>query len=191
MQEFQLLLINEKRGLYYRFSLYFIIGLSVLFIYFAFFEDNDLLDSRKFTLSGFIVLFLIACLFDKRKAPRIYAGSLFFIAYAWSALKFYWLAVGVLLFGLLFILAVRKKVVVLDTEKIIYPSFPKKIIRWTELNNVLIKDGLLTIDFKNNKLIQQLIDESASSVNEKEFNEFCQRQLSVEREKTQGTGNNE
>jgi hypothetical protein len=40
-----------------------------------------------------------------------------------------------------------------------------------------MKDGVLTIDFKNNKIIQQSIDEARSSVNEKEFNEFCQKQL--------------
>ena len=62
------------------------------------------------------------------------------------------------------------------SDQIIYPSFPKRIIHWKELSNVILKDGLLTIDFKNNKIIQQSIM-YADRVNEKEFNEFCKKQL--------------
>lgn len=62
-------------------------------------------------------------------------------------------------------------------EKIIYPSFPKKKIAWSELNNIVLKDGLLTIDFRNNKFIQQPVDETKTAVNEQEFNDFCRQQL--------------
>jgi len=64
-----------------------------------------------------------------------------------------------------------------DRESIVYPSFPKRIILWNELQNIVLKDGILTIDFRNNKLIQQDLDEEVT-VNEKEFNEFCKQQLS-------------
>jgi hypothetical protein len=40
---------------------------------------------------------------------------------------------------------------------------------------VILKDGILTIDFRNDKLIQQEISES---INEPEFNEFCRDSLS-------------
>ncbi|MGC4034655.1 MAG: hypothetical protein QM764_01750 [Chitinophagaceae bacterium] len=46
------------------------------------------------------------------------------------------------------------------------------------MSNAILKDGILTIDFKNNKIIQAEIDEEYAVVNEKEFNEFCKRQLS-------------
>jgi hypothetical protein len=42
---------------------------------------------------------------------------------------------------------------------------------------MVIKDGLFTVDFKNNRLIQQAVDEGVSTVNEKVFNEFCSKQL--------------
>jgi hypothetical protein len=35
------------------------------------------------------------------------------------------------------------------------------------------------MDFKNNKLLQQLIDENSISINEKEFNDFCKEQLKI------------
>jgi hypothetical protein len=178
MQKFELLLKNEKLKLYYRFNLFISFGLSLLFIYFVFFTENDLSSRRKIILSGIAILFLAASLIDKKKdRQNIFSGSILYLAFAWSVLKIYWLAVSILALGLLFILSIKRKIVVLDTKKIIYPSFPKKQIRWSELNNVMLKDGLLTIDFKNNKLIQQVIDESVSSVNEQEFNEFCKEQF--------------
>jgi hypothetical protein len=70
----------------------------------------------------------------------------------------------------------KRKLKVSFANQIIYPSFPTRIIQWNELNNVILKDGLLTIDFKNNKIIQQLIKHS-NAINEKEFNEFCKQQL--------------
>ena len=62
-------------------------------------------------------------------------------------------------------------------EKIAYPSFPKRNITWSELSNIILKDGLLTINFKNNKFIQQFVDETKTAVNEQEFNDFCSQQL--------------
>ena len=70
----------------------------------------------------------------------------------------------------------KKTLVSIFTDKILYPSLPQKNISWPELNAIILKDGLLTIDFKNNKLIQQTIDEN-STVNEQDFNEFCRQQL--------------
>jgi hypothetical protein len=42
---------------------------------------------------------------------------------------------------------------------------------------VILKDGLLTIDFNNNKLAQLNVTDFFSKEQEKEFNEFCQVQL--------------
>jgi hypothetical protein len=66
--------------------------------------------------------------------------------------------------------------VLVKSEGIIYPSFPVKEINWPELQNIILKDGILTIDFRNDKLIQQEIEED-EDVNEEDFNEFCKQQL--------------
>lgn len=62
-------------------------------------------------------------------------------------------------------------------NEITFNSFPKRKLRWSEINNALIKDGLITIDQKNNKLFQKEIDSGVSLQVEKEFNEFCRQQL--------------
>ncbi|HKG67554.1 MAG TPA: hypothetical protein VKA92_01705, partial [Segetibacter sp.] len=48
---------------------------------------------------------------------------------------------------------------------------------WNEINNALIKDGLITIDLKNNKLFQKEIDGHVSADIEKEFNDFCKQHI--------------
>lgn len=63
-------------------------------------------------------------------------------------------------------------------DSVVVNTFPKKKFSWSEIANVVLKDNLLTVDFKNNKLIQKEIDEGVSLATEREFNEFCRLQLS-------------
>jgi hypothetical protein len=44
--------------------------------------------------------------------------------------------------------------------------------KWNDFNNVVLKDNLLTLDFKNNKVLQ-LETEESTSIDEKVFNTFC------------------
>jgi hypothetical protein len=49
---------------------------------------------------------------------------------------------------------------------------------WSAMQNVVLKDNLLTIDFKTNKIIQVEIIEGGRTVDEAEFNRFCNERLS-------------
>ena len=99
------------------------------------------------------------------------------LSFAWI-LAGYWV-VGVLniLFMILHTASLQKPIVSINESRVLYPSFPKKKIDWQELSNLIIKDGLLTIDFKNNKIIQQQIADISATIDEKEFNDFCRQQL--------------
>lgn len=125
-----------------------------------------------------VLLFIPEHLFRKKQKP-VHGLKLCLII-----LPVFWLVIlpypliGVvsLFLGLLYVLSKREFKVSCNQEFISYPSFPPRKISWKELNNVILKDGLLTIDFKNNKLIQQLIDET-NTIDENEFNEYCKRNL--------------
>ena len=56
--------------------------------------------------------------------------------------------------------------------------FKTVIFPWAGMENVILKDNLLTIDFKTNKIIQVEIVESSRMVDETEFNQFCNMQMS-------------
>jgi len=62
-------------------------------------------------------------------------------------------------------------------DSIVFNSFPKKRYNWNEIKNVVLKDNILTVDFKNNKLVQKETEEEVSMEVEAEFNEFCRKQL--------------
>ena len=51
--------------------------------------------------------------------------------------------------------------------------FKTVVFPWTEMDNVILKDNLLTVDFKTNKIIQVEILENNRMIDETEFNFFC------------------
>ncbi|MES2332922.1 MAG: hypothetical protein V4539_25160 [Bacteroidota bacterium] len=71
------------------------------------------------------------------------------------------------------------KEIAFNEEGIIINSFPQRSYRWALLSNVVLKDCILTIDFRNNQLIQKETQEDTTVQEEKEFNEFCRKQLLV------------
>ena len=64
-----------------------------------------------------------------------------------------------------------------STEEISFNSLPRKVLKWSEVTNVLIKDSLITIDQKNNKLFQKEIEGYVTNDIEREFNEFALKQM--------------
>lgn len=66
-----------------------------------------------------------------------------------------------------------------DSSGITFNSFPKKHFPWQAFRNVVLKDGILTLDFTNNKILQKEIDERVAVFLEAEFNDFCRAQLAV------------
>lgn len=95
-----------------------------------------------------------------------------------------WFMVNVWYLALIFLIAaiIERGVKTLpewafDENEIVFNSFPTKKYTWTELNNVVLKFGMLTIDFKNNKIVQGEVNDDVPAEVEKEFNEFCAAQL--------------
>lgn len=114
----------------------------------------------------------------KRPLPDFWHRSIFGIcALVWMKEGFWWLSIMLLLFILLDFIAHKKLVVHVTDKTIVVPYILQREVSWDELNNVILKDGLLTIDFKNNKLFQHIILNSDEDISEKEFNEFCREQL--------------
>jgi hypothetical protein len=47
------------------------------------------------------------------------------------------------------------------------------------MNNVMLKDGMLTLDFKNNKLLQKETIDEDGDADEDEFNAWCRERFKV------------
>jgi hypothetical protein len=114
----------------------------------------------------------------KKETPALWHRSVFLICViVWMFENYWWLSIALVFFIWLDLLTHRKLEVKISETGILIPSLIRKRIEWNELNNLILKDGLLTIDFKNNKLIQQLILNPEKEVDEKGFNAFCRCQL--------------
>lgn len=64
-----------------------------------------------------------------------------------------------------------------DNDEVIINSFPKKRYTWEAFQNIVLKDGLLTLDYKNNTLFQKQIETAVEKELEDAFNLFCQERL--------------
>lgn len=60
---------------------------------------------------------------------------------------------------------------------IFFDNLLKKKYQWTEFNNIILKDNILTLDFKNNRVYQRETIDEDSDCDEDEFNQFCREQL--------------
>jgi hypothetical protein len=66
-----------------------------------------------------------------------------------------------------------------DYDRIVINTLIRQRHDWSAFNNIVLKDGLLTLDFKNNRLMQKEIadDEDEDDADEEEFNTWCREQL--------------
>lgn len=131
-----------------------------------------------------IIFLTVSNIYDQKRKKSFRFGIVIIIA-----------GIGILMhstlpnsIGWLFILAGLSEKKLLQNREIGFSKneikenglFGKKI-RWEDLNQVIIKDDILTIDFKNNKLIQAETDDEDDDeyeVGDDEFNTYCRNRIS-------------
>jgi hypothetical protein len=119
------------------------------------------------------------CIWQKKKggAP-FYRFGLLLAAMGWySMADGLWISLIYLLAAMLEKQVKFPEEIAFDENEIVFNSFPKKRYDWAALKNVVLKDGLLTLDFKNDKLIQKELDADTNKGTEEEFNLFAKVQL--------------
>jgi len=176
MKQFELLLKNEKKKSYQRITWLIIISNIALLI---------LLSIKGIFSKGEVIAIVIMIglaifipLYVKSKDVKLETSIIFIILMTvWISTGYWWVAIINFVFEIFQIAALRNLVVRVKLNSVIYPSFPQRQIDWKDLSNLILKDGLLTIDFKNNKIIQQYVDQKSLTIDEKEFNDFCRQQL--------------
>ena len=152
--------------------------------FFSYYIVNGINSSWKYFIVIVVVLLqLVYNYFQRKKNKEIsYWGAFFLIAVGFLILP----VIGItnLITALLFIISafLEKQIkfpkeIGLDNDGLTFNSLPKKFVQWSAVSNAVLKDGLITIDYKNNKLFQKEIQEQVSAETEKEFNEFCKSNL--------------
>lgn len=178
MKKYEIVLLNKKAKIYSTIS-WLIIALN--FFAFVYIGISGSAKSTLYSIAGSVILliiFILQVLYNKIKNQ--FKPVFGFIIVTWLFMGFYWPAVINALLFIFYTISTRRLAVAINEDGIIYPSFPKKIVGWNDLNNLILKDGLLTIDFKNNKLAQAEINvDDDNALNEQEFNDFCRNYLKL------------
>ena len=180
MLKYEIALKNEKAKTYLVISWLLLSSNFITLVLLTISADFKKLGPFILSLLAVVAIFLGR--YFKRKYENITYSWVFFIfSLAWFLSPYDWVGYINLAFFILEPLANRKLSARIYNNKIIYPTtIPKKIL-WEEISNVILRDGILTIDLKNNKILQQDLDDSSSEINEPEFNDFCRQQLNVKK----------
>lgn len=119
--------------------------------------------------------------YKQRKKPDLTVAFVLAAFVIYTLLDLPWIGVLYIILTLIYSKSVKSIEIGFSMDVIVVDGLVQKRIYWNELNNVLIKDGLLTMDYKNNRLFQQetdeLDEEDDDDVTEEEFNAFCQAAL--------------
>jgi len=141
---------------------------SILYHTNQYFFINVLSAVILFTAAIFVNTLLTKYKIDNRILLVIAAIQLFI---ATHAIIF---AAILIIYGLIVKKLYKEPVVNVNTEGVIFKKmFANPVHAWDEFNNIILKDNLLTLDFKNNKLLQLTIVENETMVDEGSFNHFC------------------
>lgn len=152
----------------------------MLFITIVIFIVNTFLEPGKHNVGPMFICLLIIgwmifCYTQQRRGVQpFYRSALLFAAIGWYMHpNGIWIALVYLVAAVLERFVKFPEEIAFDKEEIVINSFPKKRYTWNELNNVVLKDGLLTIDFKNNKMLQRLVDSEVDVKVEEEFTSYA------------------
>jgi hypothetical protein len=175
MQKFEIVLRNDKVNKLVLMNWLIILLNFLLLIYITILQASEKNNYPFFGAALLLIIILFRLITGKKNRQYEKTEIIYFVIIAtWLVSGFYWIALIDFILFILQIISKRKLIVNFDDDGIEYPSFPKKKIRWLDLNNVILKEGLLTIDLKDNRLFQNQI---ISPINEAEFNEFCRKEL--------------
>lgn len=172
MEIIELTLKNEKERTF-RFIILFFVVLHIIFFIFLLFDEI-------FWKKGVIGMTLIALytgfrlLVAKAGGGRFSYGSGFFFLFAFFfTIPWLWLVDAILF--IVSTITLNKTTLYFSSAYIEKRNIPGKKYPWHLFTNVVLKDNLLTLDFKSNKLLQAEI--SASNTDEAAFNTFVKQQL--------------
>lgn len=156
-------------------ALIFLLLNFTVFIFLLFYEAYRY-PALAFMVAFVLYLLLRQYLFKKGNVNSILDEFVFFIpAAGWFGLHNYVIGIACIIMGFLYKLSLQDIKFIFGRSNIVKMNFPKKKFEWDMFNNVLLKDNVLTLDFKNNTLLQAEVEKS--DVNEIDFNSFAKLQM--------------
>ncbi|RYY54766.1 MAG: hypothetical protein EOO09_13100 [Chitinophagaceae bacterium] len=180
MGSYSLILNNDRRKFYKSFSVFILVLNAMAICLFLYYYPQTMVQRATGVICAVLAVSAIVYREKMRNSRHTETGIyavMASLAVYWALIGFWWAAVILVLLTILYRTASSTPEVRISGTGVHYPSFPARKIEWGSLNNLVLKDGLLTIDFRNNKIIQQLLDPAVKSPGEREINDFCREQI--------------
>ncbi|MDB5221622.1 MAG: hypothetical protein JWN83_289 [Chitinophagaceae bacterium] len=173
--QFEITFKNEKEKTYRLIILFFVILHALFFTYLLW--DKTL---WKTGVGGLIIIILYSgyrLLMSRTSEQKFsYGSGIFFLFMLFFSVLFsWWLLITETVLSVLSYVLLQHKSIYFNSYSIELRARPYKRYKWADLNNVILKDDILTLDFKNNKLLQGEIE--TTNINENAFNTFAKEQL--------------
>jgi len=153
----------------------------VAFSAFIFFASRTVNLVNMYWLAAFIILVVYVVVKQKKKKEGLayYTPGLAIAAVTWLIGEHTnWIMFALFAACTLIERELKfKKEVGFSNEEVVFNTLLKKRYEYNAFRNVLIKDGLLTMDFSNNKIVQREIDGEVTNEIEEEFNAFCKTKI--------------
>lgn len=179
MANYQIILPNDKAKAYNRISL-LVLAINLLAFGLSFFKPHPLPAYIGSMVMMFIISFALFLYISKnvKLQNKVTIVAIGLSAIAWLLLGDYVLMFLMALVAIVSYFTLQKPIVFFLNEGVAYPSFPKKMYPWSEVNQVILKSNILTIDLKNNQLMQfTLPEENFVGIKEEDFNQFCAKKI--------------
>lgn len=173
---FDIVLKNEKIKSYRAIALIVLLLNLAIFILMLFYDAYRYEAASAILLTGIYIFMRLYFIRKYRQGNYLDQVLFFVLAGCWLGLQNYYMVAALAIVGALYHLSLQKLLFVFTPEKVSKLNFPGKDYSWNSLNNVILKDNILTVDFKNNRLIQAEV-EDPNKIDEKKFNGFARQQL--------------
>ena len=172
---FIITLKNERIGNYIKLGFILTATNLIPFILFLFYGDAWV--TGVIGLVSTLIYFTLRYFIVKNKIARyILDENIFFILAAVWLLQSDLMAVLILLTGFLFKITIQPLAFVFSRKTIKKNFFPKKEYEWSQFESIILRDGFLTINFRNNKIIQAPVKDMTKEETAA-FNDFVKEML--------------
>ncbi|MEO6289699.1 MAG: hypothetical protein ABIO76_07260 [Ginsengibacter sp.] len=183
MQQFEIILKNEKLNAYRFFALLMVLLNTAIFIFLLAYDDQRYEAAAALMLIGIYIF--IRLYFAKKNNDKYYFDEIIFfvLAGSWIGIQNYVMVAVCVVLGILYHLSLQKLKFVFTNNFVLKLNFPKTEYSWDRFTNVVLKDKILTLDLVNNKLMQLEI-ENENMIDEYGFNEFARKQINLQKAST-------
>lgn len=177
--EYTLVLANERYGRLHAFRIFLVLLNVILLAWFAYSRHNWITG----TCAALALIYILCERFfvrGKWKYPvweKIMLQGMLFILIGWLSLQIYLVALLLAGWALLGLQIREHVLLVVKKEGIYLQTLFAKAYAWTDLQNIIMRDGLLTLDLRSNKIFQSTVSEIRPMDSEENFNKFCRERM--------------